>query len=180
MVVSLGEGWAIWITGLPSSGKSTIARMLSDRLRRIGINTQILESDELRRILTPNPKYTEEERDNFYRAITYIGWLLVRNGVNVIFDATANKRRYRDEARRMIGRFMEVYLECPLDVCIARDRKGLYRMALEGSIETLPGVQVPYEEPLNPDLKLNTAVNDPESCVESIIEAMRSRGFIQL
>jgi len=174
----LSEGWAIWITGLPSSGKSTIAKLLSERLGSIGIRVQILESDELRRILTPNPKYTEEERDTFYRAMAYIGWLLVRNGVNVIFDATANRRRYREEARRMIPRFMEVYLECPIEVCIARDRKGLYRMASEGSVKTLPGLQVPYEEPLNPDLKLNTALNDPERCVELIIEAMRARGFI--
>ncbi|MCS7112748.1 MAG: adenylyl-sulfate kinase [Nitrososphaerota archaeon] len=172
------EGWAIWITGLPSSGKSTIARMLYEKLDSLGIRIQILESDELRKILTPNPTYTEEERDNFYRAITYIGWLLVRNGVNVIFDATASKRKYRDEARRMINRFMEVYLYCPLEVCMARDRKGLYRRALEGVIKTLPGLQVSYEEPLNPDLKLDTSASDPISCVEAIIEAMRNRGFI--
>lgn len=172
------EGWAIWITGLPSSGKSTIARMLSERLNSLGIHVQILESDELRKILTPNPRYTEEERDTFYRAIVYIGWLLVKNGVNVIFDATANKRKYREDARRMIDRFMEVYLECPLELCIARDRKGLYRRALAGDIKTLPGLQVSYEEPLTPDLKLNTAVNDPESCVEAIIEAMRNKGLI--
>ncbi len=163
------EGWALWLTGLPSSGKSTIARALAERLGRMGVRVQILETDELRKVLTPNPRYTEEERDFFYNAMVYIGTLLVRNGVNVIFDATANRRRYRDRARSRIRRFAEVYVKCPLEVCVERDVKGIYRAALEGRAKTVPGLQAPYEEPLNPEVVVETDRMTVEECVEKIL-----------
>ena len=174
-----GKGWAVWITGLPSSGKSTIARGLAGRLASMGIRVQVLESDELRRVLTPRPTYTEEERDWFYSVMAWIGWLLVRNGVNVIFDATANKRAYRERARRLIGpgRFMEVYVRCPLEVCMARDTKGIYRMALEGKARTVPGLQVPYEEPLEPDVVVDTSEMGPEECVEAVLKCLLERFY---
>jgi len=167
----LASGWAIWITGLPSSGKSTISRLLAKKLEEKGIRAQVLESDELRRVLTPRPKYTEEERDWFYHVMAWIGWLLVKNGTNVIFDATANKRAYRERARQLIGpeRFAEVYVRCPLEVCMARDVKGIYKLALEGKASTVPGLQVPYEEPLDPAVVVDTSVMGPEECVELIM-----------
>jgi len=171
------KGWAVWITGLPSSGKSTIARGLAEKLARMGIRVQVLESDELRRVLTPRPTYTEEERDWFYGVMAWIGWLLVKNGVNVIFDATANRRRYRERARELIGpdRFMEVYVKCPLEVCMERDRKGIYKLALEGRAKTVPGLQAPYEEPLNPDVVVDTSTMAPEECVETVLRALVER-----
>ena len=164
-------GWAIWITGLPSSGKSTIARGLAERLAEMGIRAQVLESDELRRVLTPEPTYTEQERDWFYNVMAWIGWLLVKNGVNVIFDATANKRAYRERARELIGpeRFAEVYVRCPLEVCMARDVKGIYKLALEGKASTVPGLQAPYEEPLEPAVVVDTSEMEPEECVELVL-----------
>ena len=165
------EGFAVWLTGLPASGKSTVARALSRRLGEMGIRAQIIESDQLRRVLTPRPKYTDEERDIFYGAMVYIGALLTRNGVNVIFDATAHRRRYRERARREMGRFIEVYVKCPLDVCESRDTKGLYRMARAGKITTLPGFpgQAPYEEPVDPDVVVNTDRETVEECVDKIM-----------
>ena len=176
-----GGGWAIWITGLPSSGKSTIARLLAKRLGEMGIKVQVLESDELRRVLTPKPKYTEEERDWFYGVMAWIGWLLVRNGVNVIFDATANKRAYRERARRLIGpgRFMEVYVRCPLEVCMARDVKGIYKMALKGEATTVPGLQVPYEEPSEPAVVVDTSEMGPEECVKLVLKRLLERFYGQ-
>jgi len=165
----MAEGWALWLTGLPSSGKSTIARALAERLGRMGVRVQILETDELRKVLTPNPRYTEEERDFFYNAMVYIGTLLVRNGVNVIFDATANRRRYRDRARKQIRRFAEVYVKCPLTVCMERDVKGIYKAALEGRAETVPGLQAPYEEPINPEVVVETDRMTVDECVEKIL-----------
>jgi adenylylsulfate kinase len=150
------KAFAIWLTGLPSSGKTTLARRLKAKISGMGYRVVILESDKLRRLLTPNPKYTEEEREYFYRSMAVIGKYLVDAGVCVIFDATANRRKYRDYARRIIKDFMEIYLNCPLKVCMERDVKGLYREALEGKIKTLPGLQAPYEEPLNPDVTVDT------------------------
>ncbi len=174
-----GEGWAIWITGLPSSGKSTIARGLARKLAEMGVKVQVLESDELRRVLTPKPTYSEEERAWFYGVMAWIGWLLVRNGVNVIFDATANRRRYRERARELVGpdKFMEVYVRCPLEVCMKRDRKGIYKLALEGKARTVPGLQVPYEEPVNPDVVVDTSAMGPDECVDAILRAVLRRFY---
>lgn len=164
--------FAIWLTGLPSSGKSTIAKKLAEYLESSGFKVQILESDEVRKLLTPNPRYDERERDYFYRSLSVIGKYLVDNGINVIFDATAHKRKYREYAKQIIDRFIEVYVFCPIDVCIERDTKGLYKMAMEGKISTLPGLQVPYEEPINPDVKVDTYKEDIDSIINKIIKVI--------
>lgn len=167
---SKGEGFAIFVSGPPSSGKSTIARALSKRLEERGVNVQIIESDSLRKVLTPRPKYTGEERDLFYSQMVYIGSLLVKSGVSVILDATAHKRRYRERARRKIKRFLEVYVECPLEVCERRDTKGLYKLARAGEIKTLPGLQVEYEQPRKPEVTVNTDTETVRECVDKIMK----------
>ncbi|MBS7611139.1 adenylyl-sulfate kinase [Candidatus Bathyarchaeota archaeon] len=172
------EGWAMWITGLPSSGKSTIANGVARRLKEMGVNVETLESDELRKILTPKPTYSEEERDWFYNVIVYIAKLLVRNGVNVIIDATGNKRAYRDNARRRISKFVEVYVKCSLNVCMKRDVKGLYKGALEGSIGTLPGIQTIYEEPLKPEVIVETDKLTVNESVELVLNKLKELRYI--
>jgi adenylylsulfate kinase len=147
--------FAIWMTGLPASGKSTITRELAGELRKRTLPLVVLESDTMRTILTPEPVYRDEERDRFYRALTLIGEMLIRSGVNVIFDATANKREYRDFARALISRFMEVYVHCPLDICVKRDPKGIYSLAADGKSTTVPGLQSPYEPPLLPEVTVD-------------------------
>lgn len=167
--------FAIWITGLPASGKTTIRKALVKRLNDTGISVQVIESDELRKIITPKPSYSLEERDNFYRTMVYIGELLVRNGVNVIFDATANKRLYRDNARGAITNFVEVFVKCPLAVCMQRDPKGIYKKAKEGKASTVPGLQELYEEPLNPEIIVESDKEDSEATAEKIFQfLMRS------
>ena len=172
------EGFAVWLTGIPSSGKSTIARALEERIKARGVKVQILESDEVRKSLTPRPTYTEDEREAFYRALVYIGELLVKHGVNVVFDATANKRVYRDEARRRLSRFLEVYVKCPLEVAINRDPKGLYRKALRGEITELPGLQKPYEEPLNPEVVVEADRERPEDAAAKIERKLKELGYL--
>lgn len=169
--------FAIWITGLPASGKSTIRNALVKRLEEAGIHAQVLESDELRKIITPKPSYSLEERDNFYRIMAYIGELLVRNGVNVIFDATANKRSYRDKARGAITNFIEVFVKCPLAVCMQRDPKGIYKKAKEGKAATVPGLQEQYEEPLNPEIIVESDKEDPEAAAAEKILQFLMRSF---
>lgn len=172
------EGWIMWITGLPSSGKSTIANGVAQKLREMGLKIEILESDELRKVLTPKPTYSEEERDWFYSVIVYIAKLLARNGIDVIIDATGNKRVYRDNARRHLSKFIEVYVKCPLDVCMKRDVKGLYKRALEGMIETLPGVQTLYEEPLKPEVTVETDKLTINESVELVLNKLKEIGYI--
>jgi len=172
------EGWCVWLTGLPGSGKSTIAKALFAKLKINKIHAQIISSDELRKVITPDPKYTDEERDIVYGAIYYIAKLLTKNGINVIIDATGNRRKYRDKAREGIKNFKEVHLTSSLGVCIERESKrmntlqaprGIYEKALKGK-STVPGLGSPYEEPLNPELKLNTEKLSPDSCTEKIFD----------
>jgi len=118
------ESFAIWITGLPASGKSTIVSALKPQLEAMGFAVEVLESDEVRRVITPIPTYSETERELFYRALAFTGQRLVAHGVTVVFDATASRRVYRDFARSVIPRFIEIAVECPLTTCMERDRKG--------------------------------------------------------
>ena len=146
------DGFAVWITGLPASGKSTIVASLTAQLAARGVDAAVLESDLLRKIFTPHPRYDEEERDTFYRQMAYVGVLLTQHGVPVIFDATANRRIYRDRVRQQIAKFLEVYVDCPLTICISRDPKGIYRAARMGTANAVPGLQAVYEPPQEPDL----------------------------
>jgi adenylylsulfate kinase len=170
------SGWAVWLTGLPASGKSTVARALAAKLETMGVSVQVIESDELRLVLTPRPTYSPDERETFYGAMVYIGTLLTSNGVNVIFDATANRRRWRDAARERIPRFVEAFVDTPLDVCMKRDPKGIYRRAAMGKAGTVPGKQAAYEAPQNPEVRLDDRV-PAERAVQPLLEAMRAHGF---
>lgn len=171
-------GWAIWVTGLPASGKTTVSRALKERLDGMAVAVQILESDIIRRVLTPNPTYSPEERETFYNSMVYIGVLLTQNGVNVIFDATANKRRWRRAARGLIDDFLQVYIRCPLDVCMGRDTKGIYKKASIGEATYVPGAQEEYEEPLKADVELDCILDTPDASADKIIEAMTENDFI--
>jgi adenylylsulfate kinase len=169
--------FAVWITGLPASGKSTLAAALAGALRARGRDVAVLESDEWRRILTPEPTWSERERDRFYGALARIGRLLTEHGVPVIFDATANRRRYREAARRDIPRLLEAYVDCPLEVCRARDPKGIYARAAAGA-GTVPGLQVPYEPPERPDMVVRGDSPDVGRAVADVLACLRARGYL--
>ncbi|MEM3046462.1 MAG: adenylyl-sulfate kinase [Candidatus Bathyarchaeia archaeon] len=171
-------GWAVWITGLPASGKSTVTASLIRKLREKGVYAEVLESDKLRQVLTPQPTYSEPERDHFYNVMVYIGHLLSKNGVNVIFDATGNKRAYRERARALIPAFVEVYLKCPLQVAMQRDRKGTYALAETGRSRTVPGLQSVYEEPLHPDVVIESDRLLPDEAADIVLHLMAERGLI--
>jgi len=171
--------FAIWITGLPASGKSTLCAALTRQLNTRGIDPAVLESDSLRRVLTPHPKYDDEERDTFYRQMVYVGQLLAEHGVPVIFDATANRRRYRDRARRQISRFLEVYVECPLSVCMSRDPKGVYRQGQERQSNTVPGLQATYDPPEQPDLVVRGDQEAPEAAAERVVAKLAEKDYLE-
>jgi len=171
--------FAVWLTGLSGSGKSAIARELLARLQARGVNAAVLESDVLRTQLTPHPRYDEAERDYFYGALARLGAELVAGGRPVVFDATANLRRYRDAARAAIARFAEVYVDTPLEVCRSRDVKGLYRAAREGRSATLPGAQAAYEPPAAPELVVHGDRGTPGEGAEALLGWLEARGWLQ-
>jgi len=171
------QGFAIWITGLPASGKSSITRELVVKLNEQGLSPAVLESDALRSILTPEPVYRREERDRFYRQMAQLGEMLCREGIPVIFDATANRREYRNYARSRITSFLEVLVDCPLELCRKRDPKSLYAAADQGIAMSLPGVQAPFELPLEPDVVLDGR-EDPRISADTIVRRLRERGDI--
>lgn len=172
------SGFAVWITGLPASGKSTVAAALKREIEARGVTVAILESDSLRQVFTPHPLYTEEERDVFYGAMVYVGRLLTEHEVPVIFDATGNRRKYRERARQQIPRFVEVYVDCPLDVCVARDPKGIYRRAREGAAATVPGFQAMYEPPENPEIVVRGDEEAPKVAARRVAAVLVEKGYL--
>ena len=171
------NGWCVWLTGLPGSGKSTIANLLVEKFKVKNARVQLISIDMLRRAVTPKPSYSKKERDTVYAALVFSARLLTENDVNVIIDATGNRRRYREEARRQIEKFIEVYLRCPLDLCMIREKerkdthlapKKIYRKGLAGKSQTVPGVNVPYEESEHSELTLNTEKQTPDESVQRI------------
>jgi len=173
----MNPGFGIWMTGIPASGKSSITRELVKRLDDRGVLVVVLESDEMRKILTPSATYSPDERDRFYHMMVRIGELITQRGVNVIFDATANRRAYRDEARALIPRFAEVYVQCPLEVCRERDPKEIYLRAATGETTSVPGLQIPYEAPVRPEVLVDGR-DRPESAADMILDNLKRLMYI--
>ena len=172
------NGWCVWITGLPGSGKSVISEALLQKLKEHGIEAQVLSSDALRKVITPNPTYSEKERDMVYDALALLAKHLTRNNINIIIDATGNLRRYRDNTRKQIPKFIEVYLECTLETCVQREtsRKNMhqaptriYEKGLSGTAPTVPGLGASYEPPLHPEITVNSEKLSPQKCAEKIL-----------
>ena len=159
-------------------GTDSTTMELKRALAGAGLNAEVLESDELRRVLTPQPTYSLEERDLFYRALAYFGSRLVVHGVPVLFDATGHRRIYRELARSLIPQFLEVAIVCPLAVCEQRDKKGTYRGGYSGKSATVPGLQVNYEPPLHPDVTIDTTVTAAGPAAQAIMQTLRKRGWL--
>jgi adenylylsulfate kinase len=172
------SAFAVWLTGLPASGKSTIARALLAELQQRDVRPAWLESDALRALLTPQARYDDAERELFYEALVHLGAFLVQRGVPVILDATANRRAYRDAGRRRIERFAEVFVDCPQALCEARDPKGLYARARQGAVASLPGPQAAYETPLQPELVVRSDVESPRQAAGAIVNLLEKRGWL--
>ena len=162
---------------MPGCGKTTVAKEVKAGLEERGIGVKILELDEIRRVITPEPTYTDQEREVVYASLAYMAKLLSEAGTNVIVDATANRRRYRDLARKLVPQFAEVYVKASLAACIERERgrkavyspKGIYAKAGEKDA-TVPGVDVAYEEPIDPGLVVDAEGLGPDQNADVVVD----------
>ena len=172
------QGFTLWFTGLSGAGKSTLATMAAEELRGRGHSVEVLDGDEVRTNLSKGLGFSKEDRDTNIRRIGYVCKLLARNGVTAISAAISPYRDIRDEVRREHERFFEVYVRCPIEALVKRDVKGLYEKALRGEIQHFTGVDDPYEEPLNPELVLETSRESREESFRKLIEALEARDLI--
>ena len=171
----LETGVTVWFTGLPSSGKTTIARALAGRLTGAGYAVESLDADVVRTHLTRDLGYSREDRDENVRRIGFVAELLSRHGVVVLCSLVSPYRTAREEVRaRHRGRFFEVYVSTPLAVCAQRDVKGLYARAHAGEVRGMTGVDDPYEAPQAPELVIPAHLQTPEESVESVWNALHS------
>jgi adenylylsulfate kinase len=176
----ISKGGVVWVTGLPASGKTTLASRIHAKLLESGVAVLWLDSDALRAQIMPNVGYSDEERDTFYNALIYIASEAMRGGVLVLISATGSKADYRTRLSQRTDYYVELYLECSQDERQSRDPKGLYAQAKSGEVEQLPGVGVPFEEPSNPDLHLLTDRLSVEQCEASAITFLQTLPWVGL
>jgi len=172
-------GFTLWYTGLSGAGKSTLSREVHRQLAQRGVmNVEILDGDEVRTHLTSELGFSREDRDRNIRRIGWVCKLLTRHGVPNMAAAISPYRATRQEVRQMIGRFVEVFVDCPLEVCEARDVKGLYAKARAGQIKGFTGIDDPYEPPESPEIRVRTAEEDVTASAERIIEYLIAHDYI--
>jgi len=175
----MNTGFTIWFTGLSGSGKSTLSEVIEQRMKALGRNIEVLDGDIVRTHLSKGLGFSREDRDTNIKRIGFVCNLLTRNGVICISAAIAPYRDARDWARKEIGNFVEVYVRCPIEVCRQRDVKGLYKLVDEGKIKNFTGVDDPYEEPLHPELIVETDKETVEESVARIFAKLTQLGYLE-
>ncbi len=174
------KGVTLWFTGLPSSGKSTVARLVERQFRKWGLKVELLDGDVVRTNLSKGLSFSREDRDLNIKRIGFVCQLLTRNGVIAIASAISPYREIRDYNRRMIGSFVEIYVKTSAEECEKRDVKGLYKKARAGEIQGFTGVDDPYEEPLHPEVLCETEKESVEESAAKVIARIEELGYIQL
>src|SRR5438876_934021 len=174
------KGFTVWFTGLSGAGKSTIAEMLFHELRARGLKTEILDGDVVRQNLSKGLGFSKEDRDTNIRRIGFVADLLTRNGVATICCPISPYKAVRDECRELIGDFVEVYVHATVEeLAQNRDPKGLYKKALAGEITGFTGVDDPYEPPEEPELMLDTMVEEPLESLQNVLSKLAEMGYIE-
>ncbi|MZD09768.1 adenylyl-sulfate kinase [Streptomyces sp. SID5785] len=176
-----GRGATIWLTGLPSSGKTTVARTLEQRLRAEGRRVEVLDGDEIRRFLSAGLGFSREDRDTNVRRIGLVAEILARNGVLVLVPVIApyeaSRQAVRDRHTTSTTPYLEIHVATPVDVCSERDVKGLYARHAAGALKGLTGVDDPYEPPRAPDLVLATQAQTPAQSAGRVHALLTARGL---
>src|SRR5881296_1359746 len=172
-------GFTVWFTGLSGAGKSTIAEMLYHEFQARGMKTEILDGDVVRQNLSKGLGFSKEDRDTNIRRIGFVANLLTRNGVATICCPISPYKAIRDEVRGLIGEFVEVYVHATVEeLAKNRDPKGLYKKALAGEIKGFTGVDDPYERPENPELVLDTMVEEPVESLQNVLSKLVELGYV--
>jgi adenylyl-sulfate kinase len=166
------------LTGLSGSGKTTIGASLQVQLQELGLRAELLDGDEVRRQLSPDLGFTKADRETHARRVVYLSKLLAKNGIITLVSLIAPYRSFREYARREIVDYVEVYVNTPLETCIKRDPKGLYKKALKGEITDMTGLQDPYEEPVNPELVIETERLTVEESARLILSKLKELKYI--
>jgi len=173
------DGFTLWFTGLSGSGKSAVADRVANRLEEEhGHLVERLDGDIVRQHLTKDLGFTKDDRDTNIERVSFVAKLLSRNGVSVLASFISPYIARRDKTRKMVTNFIEVHVHCPVSVCEERDVKGLYKMARKGEIDNFTGISDPYEEPENPEIKLNTHKETVDESVQNVMDYLEDNGYI--
>ncbi len=172
------QGFTLWLTGMSGAGKSTVSDMLMDRFRAAGAKVELLDGDVVRTNLSQGLGFSREDRDTNVRRIGFVAELLSRNGVIAVVAAISPYRATREEVKAKIASFVEVFVDCPLEVLAARDVKGLYKKALAGEVGNFTGISDPYEPPQNPDVVVRSDRETVEVSVDRVWQELIDRGLI--
>lgn len=165
-------GVVVWFTGLPASGKTTLAKAVQRKLQDASAPVCLLDSDQVRKALVPSPGYSQAERDAFYATLAHLAALLSEQGLIVLVAATAHRAAHREQARELASRFIEVFVRTPLEECERRDPKGLYARARDGELPHLPGARTEYETPTSPDVIAPNGAGD--EAVSEVVHRIES------
>ena len=174
------RGMTVWFTGLSGAGKTTIAQAVGEDLRRRGWSVELLDGDAVRQYLSRGLSFSKEDREENIRRIGFVAKLLTRNGVIVLISAIAPYRQVREEVRRDIEDFVEVYVNAPLEVCERRDVKGLYQKARRGEIKHFTGIDDPYESPLDPQVECRTAEESVAESAAKVLRKLVEAGYVTI
>jgi len=172
------QGYTIWFTGLPCCGKTTIANQVAVLLKKKGYLVEQLDGDIIRQNFSSDLSFSKKDRDENIKRATFLAKMLSRNNVVVLASFVSPYRKERRKARKEIKNFVEVFVRCPVKICMKRDVKGMYKKALEGKIQHFTGVDDPYEEPEHPELIVDTDIESLDESVEKVIKKIQELGFL--
>ena len=172
------KGFTLWLTGMSGAGKSTISDALMVRFREHGAKVELLDGDIVRTNLSQGLGFSREDRDTNVRRIGFVCELLSRNGIIAVVAAISPYRATREEVKSRIPNFVEVHVDCPIEVLAARDVKGLYKKALAGEVSNFTGISDPYEPPEHPDVMVRTDTETVDVSVAKVWSELERRGFV--
>ena len=172
------NGFTLWFTGLPCSGKTTIADLVAGSLKKQDLKVERLDGDIVRKGLTNDLGFSKEDRDKNIERVTFVAELLSKNGIATIVSFVSPYKELRQHARVNTTNFIEVYVKCPVEVCKERDVKGMYQKAVKGEIANFTGVDDPYEEPESPDLVIESNTETPQESAKKVINLLKSKNYI--